>query len=695
MRVFHLSRYFSTLSFALLLLAGAAMGGFVQHHELAQLTRMAQERNVDTTRVFKNALWSEFSPVVSDPASRSADVLRQQIRERGLHDKAAALMRDSGIVKIKVYNLNGLTVFSSDPKQIGEDKSTNGGFLSALAGTTVSELTHRNRFDAFEGTLSEIDVISSYIPVTEQGERVGVFEIYQDVTAFTEQIKRVVWQMWATVLGVLGIVYLAQLLVVRRAQAILHTQSEELVAVNRDLDRRVKERTADVENALGRLEAEVTERRLAEQRFEHLAHHDPLTGLPNRLLFHEQLMKSLSLAQRNERQIALLFIDLDRFKDVNDTLGHAIGDELLVAATRRLVAHLRGGDSLARLGGDEFVCILEDIKEPHEASGVANKLIELLETPLAVREHELFISASIGISLYPSDGADVQTLVRNADTAMYQAKAHGRGRSHFYTPEMTTYAQERVRIEALLRRSIEAEELDVHYQIKVAATTGLPVGVEALARWNSAELGAVTPVRFIPVAEETGFIVELGAWVLRTACRQLAAWRAQGIAIPKVSVNLSVKQLERPDIVETVQSALDDAGLAADSLELEITESIIMAVGDTFDVLERLKVLGVQIAIDDFGTGYSSLSYLKLLPIHTLKIDRAFVVGIGQNTGDEAIIRAIVALAASLSLSTVAEGVDAEHQIAFLRELGCNQIQGFFYGKPEPADTFAAQWRAL
>ena len=486
------------------------------------------------------------------------------------------------------------------------------------------------------------------------------------------------------VLAVLTLLFLFQLFVVHRAQGIIVKQSAALEDANRELDQRVHARTVE-------LQAEIAERRNAEIRLNHLAHHDPLTSLPNRLMFHEQLRHSLSLAARNRRQLAVLFIDLDRFKEVNDTLGHAVGDELLVAVTQRLVAHLRTADTLARLGGDEFICVIEDLKDSYEAQRVADKLIELLSQAFTIREHELFVAASIGICLYPGDGEDVDTLVRNADTAMYQAKAHGRSRSHFYTAEMTREAQERSHMDNLLRRAIEAGELSVHYQIKVDMS-GQPVGAEALLRWNNPELGNVSPVRFIPLAEETGFIVPLGEWVLRQTCAQMMAWRATGVIMPKVSVNLSVKQIERSDVVDMVHRVLAETGLEATALELEITESVIMNMEDALAILEGLNDLGVQLAIDDFGTGYSSLAYLKMLPIDTLKIDRAFIIGIGQNTGDEAIIRAIIALARSLKLDTVAEGVDSDHQVGFLRAHGCEKIQGFLFGKPQPADEFAAHW---
>ena len=684
--MFNLTRYFSTLSFILIVMAGGALGMYFRTSAMQQMVVDTESHNIAMTNVFRNSLWSRFANFVELSYVRDAETLRQADEGTVLRAAVIGLMTDTSVIKIKLYNREGMTIFSTDPKQVGESKQDNPGFLSALAGTPISELTHRNTFDSFEGTQSNIDVVFSYVPVTNpKGQIEGVFELYHDVTDAVSDINRTLWQLSLTVLGVLATLFFLQLVVVRRAQGILRTQSVALEEANRDLDQRVQTRTTE-------LQAEVNERRSAEARLDHLAHHDPLTGLPNRLMFAEQLKKSISNTARGERRLAVLFIDLDRFKEVNDTLGHSFGDKLLVDVTHRLVTRLRAGDSLARIGGDEFICILEDIKDAAEAGYTADKLIELLIEPFQILEHEIYIDASIGICIYPADGEDVDTLVRNADTAMYQAKEHGRGRSHFYAAEMTTYAQERVRIESLLRRAIDADELAVHYQIKVAGGSGKPVGAEALLRWTSAELGSVPPVRFIPLAEETGFIVTLGEWVLQRACRQMMAWRQAGLVMPKVSVNVSVKQLEHGNIVATVQRILAETGLEPAALELEITESVIMNIEDALAILKQLSQLGIQLSIDDFGTGYSSLAYLKLLPINTLKIDRAFVTGIGENVGDEAIIRAVIALARSLKLHTVAEGVETTQQLDFLGAHGADEIQGYFFGKPQPADEFAASW---
>lgn len=693
---FRLTRYFSALSLILILIAGAALGWSAQIQATAQMREMAQRHNEAMGQVFINNLWPDFSSLVIQSSSMDADRLRQAGQKMALQQKTSALMSHSNIIKVKVYNLQGLTVFSSDPRQIGESKQSNAGFMSARAGTPASELTHRNQFDSFEGARMEVDVIASYLPVVIQGQVNGVLEVYQDVTPFVKQLSQVLFEVVMVGCVVFLGLYCVQLFVVRYAQGILHSQEERLLESNRTLDARVAARTSELAAMNAQLHEEVAERRRAEARLDHLAHHDPLTGLPNRLLFSESLQRSIANAERYSRQIGLLFIDLDRFKEVNDTLGHTVGDELLIEMAQRLRGHLRTGDLLSRLGGDEFVCVLENVNGPDDTAEVARKLIARAAAPITLRNHDIDISASIGISLYPQDGADTENLLRAADTAMYQAKKQGRNTYHFYTPEMTQHARERVQLDRLMRHAIANDEMFVHYQVKVALTDPLrPCGAEALARWNNPELGTVPPVRFIPIAEETGYIVELGAWVLRTACRQMALWRSQSLHIPKISVNLSVRQLEQHDIVDTVRNALTEYNLPAKFLELEITESVIMNADNAILALERLAALGVQLSVDDFGTGYSSLAYLKILPIDTLKIDRTFVMGIGDSQGDESIIRAVIGMAKSLHLRTVAEGVETMEQLTFLQREGCEQVQGYLLGKPMAAQDFQANWDRL
>ena len=689
---FNLSRYFSALSLVLIALAGGVLVYFYEQFSVAQLMRLAEDRNTAMTQVFRNTVWPSYGEYLKTVDLRDVSRLRESEPYHQLHQEVVRLMRDTDVVKAKVYNREGLTVYSSEAAQVGEDKRGNAGFRSALDGRAASELTHRHDFSAFEGTRAELDLISSYVPIRGEGGHIeGVFELYQDVSPFLAQLHRTVWWIGLGVLAVLGGLYWAQYLVVRRAHRMLRGQEAALQASNEALESRVRERTGELERSNRSLEAEIAERRATEQRLDHLAHHDPLTGLPNRLMFNECLDLALKRAARASQMVAVLFIDLDQFKDVNDSLGQAVGDELLKAVALRLGEVLRANDQLARLGGDEFICMLEGVQGTEEAARVAHKVLSHLHPPFRVAEHLHHVSASVGISLFPDDGRSVDALVRNADTAMYRAKAHGRNASHFYSPEMTIYARERLRLEGLLRHAHERGEMQLHYQQQQDSVSGALLGAEALLRWNSPELGPVSPVRFVPVAEETGLIVALGEWVLREACRQLAAWDAAGFVLPRLAVNVSTKQIERADLAQLVPAVLREHGLAPGRLELEVTESAIMDVDDALDVLERLRATGVRLSVDDFGTGYSSLAYLKRLPLHKLKIDRSFVVGIGQSPGDEAIIRTIVALAQSLRLDLVAEGVETQEQADFLAHVCCTAVQGFLHGQPVDAAHFVRE----
>jgi len=430
----------------------------------------------------------------------------------------------------------------------------------------------------------------------------------------------------------------------------------------------------------------------SQEKLDHMAHHDPLTALPNRLLFHDRLQHALLRAARDQEQLAVLFIDLDRFKNVNDTLGHHVGDELLQKVAGQLAARLREGDTLARLGGDEFIVLLEGIDGEYGATQVAEKLMTMFDQPFTVAGHELFVTCSVGISLYPDDALDLNMLIRNADVAMYQAKARGRNGYRFYAPSMTGEGVERLRLETFLRRSLEKNEMFLNYQPQVEIDTGRLVGVEALVRWNHPELGLVPPARFIPLAEDSGFINQLGKWVLDEACRQMMRWQAQGLHVPKMAVNLSVKQFERGSIAGMVADILQETGLEPQRLQLEVTESVIMNTGDALGFINDLHAIGVGLAIDDFGTGYSSLAYLKQLPVQTLKIDRSFIKDISTDVNDEAIAIAIIQLGKSMQLSVIAEGVETEEQAAFLLRHGCKLAQGYFYSRPVLAQDMLERW---
>ncbi|MGX5217864.1 EAL domain-containing protein [Pseudomonas segetis] len=436
--------------------------------------------------------------------------------------------------------------------------------------------------------------------------------------------------------------------------------------------------------------ADITPLKQAQAKLDHQAHHDSLTGLPNRLLFETRLRAELEDCNAGGRQGAVLFMDLDRFKHINDSLGHPIGDQLLKSIAERLKSQLGEQDTIARLGGDEFIILLPGLSTHEQASQTADNLLACFNQAFIVKQHQFFISASIGLCLYPGDGQDVAALVKNADTAMYQSKAKGRNRLELYTPELSSIATERMNLEIGLRHALEHGQLHVVYQPKFSLDNNQLIGAEALVRWAHPKLGEIQPDRFIPVAEECGLILPLGSWMLEQSCRQMAEWQASHAPFGAIAVNLAGEQLRQPDLVEMIAAMLKRYGLAANLLQLEITESFIMnQTEDALETLHRLKDLGLQLAIDDFGTGYSSLSYLKRLPLDTLKIDQSFVRGLPQNPHDAAIARAIIALGHSLQLSVIAEGVETQAQAQFLADAGCEQIQGFFINRPLSAQLFA------
>jgi diguanylate cyclase (GGDEF)-like protein len=426
------------------------------------------------------------------------------------------------------------------------------------------------------------------------------------------------------------------------------------------------------------------ERKRYQVQLEHQANYDALTGLPNRNLLYDRLHQALFM-QRAPHAVAVVFIDLDHFKFVNDSLGHSMGDKLLQGMAERLRSVLREGDTVARLGGDEFVLILNDQASEEVIFRAMQRVADRLAEPIQIEGREMTLTCSAGISLYPQDGSDVDTLLKNADTAMYRAKEHGRSNFQFYTAEMNERVTERLAMEGALRRAIERREFALHYQQRVDLATGVVVGAEALVRWLHPEWGMVRPARFIPLAEETGLIVPIGEVVLREACRQARAWLEEGLPPGVVSVNLSARQFRQEGLVRTVSRVLEETRLDARHLELELTESMVMHnVEAAVATLQGLKSLGVALSVDDFGTGYPSLAYLRNLPIDKLKIDRSFVrgIGAGEQRDDGVLAQAIISLGHNLNLRVVAEGVETDAQVRFLKRHGCDEVQGFYYGEP-------------
>ncbi len=434
---------------------------------------------------------------------------------------------------------------------------------------------------------------------------------------------------------------------------------------------------------------DITERKRIEQQINYMATHDVLTGLPNRLMFSQLLNHAIRSAQRHKRQLAVFFIDLDRFKSINDSLGHEAGDRLLKEIAKRFKKSLRSVDVVSRLGGDEFVILIEEVNELSQIANIAHKLLTATIKPMVLTGEECRITASIGISMYPKDGTDEQSLMKNADMAMYFAKEEGKNNYQFYSKDIQSQSNERLGIETNIRLALERKEFSLQYQARLDFKTGAITGVEALLRWNNPFLGSVTPTQFIPVAEETGLIVPIGRWVLKTACAQNVAWQRQGLPTVRMAVNLSLRQLMDYNLLEDIKAALVDSGMAPNLLELEITENMTMHNPTRLiAVLNNIKKLGVRIAIDDFGTAYSSLAQIKNFPVDTLKVDRSFIRNLPQDSENQAITEAIITMGKNLNITVVAEGVETQEQKDFLRDHICDEMQGFYFSKPIAPDQF-------
>jgi diguanylate cyclase (GGDEF)-like protein len=489
-------------------------------------------------------------------------------------------------------------------------------------------------------------------------------EVYSDVTGLVSRMERTQSQIITAVVGALSAIYLLILWMAGRTDRILRRQEAQRVA--------------------------------NEERIRYQAYHDLLTGLPNRTSFAEHLEEAMRRSKRFGWSVALMFLDLDRFKRVNDSLGHEAGDELLRIVASRLKTCIRETDILFRMGGDEFTVLLENVRTPEEVAAVAARMLAAVAQPAVIAHHELTPTASIGIAIYPRDDQRGERLVKAADAAMYRAKDVGRNRYAFFTQEMTERVESQLRLEADLERALKHGEFVLHYQPRVSTATRRVVSIEALLRWNKPQVGLVAPGTFVPLLEESGLIVPVGAWVLRTACRQAKVWQEEGLPAMRISVNISSRQFRSESLVETIRDALESSGLAPESLELELTESLLVeSAENAVTIMQRLKALGVTLSIDDFGTGYSSLNYLKRFPIDCLKIDSSFVHDLHTSAKDAAIVEAISALAKSLGIGLVAEGVEETRQADFLRARYCTELQGFLFSRPLAAEEIVDAVRKL
>jgi len=469
----------------------------------------------------------------------------------------------------------------------------------------------------------------------------------------------------------------------------IQARDNELEQHRRQLEDRVTQRTQELETANEELEAAKAEAESVAVRMQYHAHHDSLTGLPNRILLNDRLITAMSHARRRRDILALLFLDLDRFKIINDSLGHAVGDQLLRMVARRLKNCLREEDTIARLGGDEFMVLLPSIRDSSDAGKIGNKIVKALIEPISCDGHELHITTSVGVSLYPYDGTDAETLIKHADISMYRAKNLGRNKLIYFSSEIDAESQHQLALENNLRRALERGELTLFYQPKIDTGRNVIIGAEALLRWNHPTMGTVSPDDFIPIAEDSGLIIPIGEWAMRTAFRQLKQWHREGWSDLKMAVNLSSVQLSQAGLAAAVAAALADTQLDACMTELEITENVVMQnIDSAIDTLKQVKEMGVSVSMDDFGTGYSSLSYLRKLPIDSVKIDQSFVRDIPDNKDAVSIAMAVIAMGRSLNLNLIAEGVENHRQLNFFRKQGVQIVQGYLFSKPVPAEMF-------
>lgn len=925
MRIAVLTRRFSLLSLGLILLAATVIGLLVRRHEITQLEAFVQERNVAMTQFFMNLVSDDLLALLDRPLPTS-----DEPEVVALSRRLASLLNGADIAKLKLYNLQGKVVYSTDPAQFGEDKSLNAGFASALNGKVFSELVHRDQFSTTEGERFDVDLVSSYVPILRDEKVLAVFELYQDVTRETARMKAAWWQAMMIVLGVMLTLYVVQFMVLQRARSVIRTQEAELEEANRSLDQRIMERTRELQDSQARIrelldeqqlifdnahvgilvlksrrvlkanqriadmfgyaspedfkgwstaifycsdrdfqvagqsgysqlsekgfadletkmrrrdgsvfwviqsgrplnpqsvldspsiwiytditdrkraeaelgiaaaafesqeamvvtdancvilrvnkafsemtgyrpeeaigqtprilqsglhdksfyetmwesinrtgswqgeiwdrhksgsivpklltisavtgrdgtvsnfvgtQTDISERKLAEEKIRHLAFFDHLTDLPNRTMLADRLNQALVASERAGKYGAILFIDLDHFKTLNDTLGHDQGDLLLMQVAAILSRNIRKGDTVARLGGDEFVVLLCDLKGDvqlvvRHVEATARKFLQMLKQDYPLRGTSFHISASIGVSLFFGTSVSVDELLKQADLAMYKSKEAGRNAFTFFDPAMSAHMLARTRTDANLRLALKNEQFVLHYQPQVDGPTGSIVGAEALIRWNHPTLGVVFPNDFIQIAEESGLILPIGQWVLTSACRQLAVWAAQpAMKDLSLAVNVSVQQFRQPDFAEQVLATLATTGANPCRLKLELTESLfVQNIDDIIGKMSILKAQGVSFSLDDFGTGYSSLAYLSRLPLDQLKIDRSFVHDIDSSDNNVVICAATIKLAHSLGMVVVAEGVESESQRYFLTTVHrCDFLQGYLFGKPMPIGDF-------
>ena len=647
-RQFRLVPFFSVASLASIVIAAAAMTWIFHDMAVRNVTEITESQNITLTSAMADALWPYYSAFLSSLSGADSAAIRRHPEFGMLQKDVHMRVQNLPVLAVKIHDPDGLTVFSTVTEEIGRSVRGAPSYEQARQGGIASGLIEQG---------GKVYAVASYIPLrgAPEGGIEGVFELVTDVTPQMRALQSTQFKVFGAIAGVLLLLYVVLLLLVRHADRLIR-RHEEAIKIR--------------------------------------AHYDALTGLPNRILFRDRLQHAMDRAERDERLVALMFIDMDRFKAINDTLGHEAGDQMLREIARRLQACIRNYDTAARIGGDEFTVILEGVRDIEEVDNIASRIVADLGQPYTLLGKQQYSNASVGITIYPFDDDGMDNLLQNADVAMYRAKQFGGDQFVYYSDAMQKQLMHRHEIEQGLREALVHGHLRLYYQPKIDLRNGRVAGIEALVRWQHPSHGLMLPDEFIPVAEESHLILRLGEWVMRRACEDICRWSHQGIDVPPVAVNVSARQFLAPDFLDDMQRALTSSCVSADRLEIEITENILVEQHDeTAAVLKRLREMGVHVALDDFGTGYSSLRYLQELPVDGVKIDKSFILHIHDRPDDYQLVRGMVALARSLRQQVVAEGVEEAEQARLLHEMGCDLAQGFHFSHPLPADQLP-EWLA-
>ena len=659
--MFRLLRYFSIASLVSIVLAAVVLGILHQLLEQGHLLKYGESRNVALARSFANNTWPKFQGFLNTAKGLDAETLRRQPVIARLGRSVRNAVRNTATLRVQIYHLDGRMLFSTDAAQIGTSNGSDPGFLSATQGVPQSSITHYDNYDSLNGKLADREVLSSFIPLRPDADKPvqAVIEIDSDLTDLVASDTREGTRVALSVIAVLTALYGILFFIVRYADNIIRNQYEK--------------------------------QRRIEQNLRHVTTHDALTNLPNRLLLLDRIKQSLSSAERNNNLLAVAFVDLDFFQNINNSLGHEIGNQVLQTVARRLEGCVRESDTIACLGGDEFVVSVPDIKSGADMLQIATKMLNAVAMPIEIGGRELHLTASIGIALYPEHGKDAETLIGKADMAMHNAKRLGRNRHQMFFEHMSEEIRQQVRLEDEMWRALENNEFVLHYQPVIDLKSGAIIGAEALVRWPNAHGTWLSPAEFIPKSEKCGLIAPLSEWVLSEACAQLQAWRESGNGLDQLSmsVNLSSSHFSTPGLETMIAGVIEQAEIDPKLLHLEINDGFLKNPDDSvFANFEGLKRVGIKFTLDDFGTGYSSLGYLRSFPIDLLKIDRTFIRGLPDNADNAAIVTTIISLANSLDLTVVAKGVETAGQLSFLQQHGCQLAQGFLFSRPLPADAF-------